>query len=130
MNNKKAWLRIFEALIAVLIIFGTVLVMMSREDIKVDTNKVYEKQRQILDIIVEDNELREKIINNQNEDVNNAISKLIPLTWNFTTNICGIDEICNSGTPNDREVYVIEKLVTSTLTKYEPKKIRFFVWMK
>ena len=92
--------------------------------------KIYEKQREILNIIIKNDSLREKIINNQNEDVRNAIQIMIPGNWNFTTSICNINDICNTETPYDREVYPSDVIVTSTLQKYEPKKLRFFVWVK
>lgn len=130
--NSKAWVRIIEAFIAVLIITGGFLVILSRES-KIDnysSDKIYEKQRNILDIVVNNESLRDKIIIGENQEANNAIALMVSNNWNFTTNICNVNEICNSGTPNDREVYVSEIIVSSNLTQYSPKKLRFFVWMK
>ena len=54
---------------------------------------------------------------------------MIPVSWNYATEICELDSICNSAsTPNDKEVYTTEVVITSTLTQYSPKKLRFFVW--
>ena len=131
-KNTKAWVRIVEAFIAVLIITGAVLVILSREN-KTDnssSSKIYEKQMNILNIIAKNESLRQKIIIGENQEVDNAISLMISNNWNFTTNICNVDEICNAGTPNDRDVYVSEIIVSSNLTQYSPKKLRFFVWIK
>ena len=43
--NKKAWLRIVEAFLAILIILSTILIIISRQDNNADiSEEVYEKQ--------------------------------------------------------------------------------------
>ena len=132
MKNKKAWVRIVEATIASLIIIGFILVMMSRQQTKTPDigDEIYEKQRSILDILSINESLRNDIVLNNKDSVNSAIAKRIPSSWSFATNICGLDEICSGKIPYDREVYTTEIVISSALTKYNPKKLRFFVWMK
>lgn len=131
MKNKKAWIRIVEAFLASLIILGAVLVIMSRTENKNLNDDVYDKQREILDVIAKNESLRNQIILNQYSQVKEAISNMIPLNWNFSVNICNINEVCNKvDTPNDRELYASEVIITSTLKEYNPKKLRFFVWKK
>jgi acyl-CoA synthetase (AMP-forming)/AMP-acid ligase II len=131
--NKKAWLRILEAFLAILIIMGAVLVIIStREESRADlTETVYERQRQVLDVISKNESLREKVISEEYDGLNNFIVRTIPSNWNFTIKICNINDICNADSlPYDRSVYVTETLVSSNLTVYSPKKIRLFVWLK
>jgi hypothetical protein len=129
--NKKAWLRIVEAVAAVLIIFGVVMIIVSKQVPKPDSSEeIYDKQKQILDIVSNNESLRNFILIENKDPVKNSISKLIPNNWNFTINICNLTMICNAETPGDREIFVAESLVTSNLTQYQPKKIRFFVWIK
>ena len=132
-TDKKAWIRIVEVLIAILIITGAVLVTLSKQDNKKDiSNEVYQTQRYVLDIISKNDSLRNEIISGQNTQVNNTISKMIPATWNFETRICNLNDICNSdATPlGSVEIYVSEVMITTNLTQYNPQKLRFFVWMK
>jgi hypothetical protein len=131
-KNRRAWLRIIEAFLAVLIIFGAVLVILSKQPTGTDISEgVYERQRQILEIISKNDSLRSEIINEKNEEINNTISKIIPASWNFATNICDLNEICsNPGTYENKNIYATEVIITSNLTKYNPKKLRFFVWGK
>ncbi len=131
-KDRKAWIRIVEAFLAILIIMGAVLIILSKEDTKVGiTDIVYEKQSQILKIITENEDLRSEILLNDNSGVNNQIAKMIPGSWNFSTSICDINSVCpNSAGVYDEDVYVTESLVMSNLTYHSPKKIRFFVWMK
>ena len=50
-KDRKAWLRIIEAFLAILIIFGAVLVILSRQPEQADISEgVYERQRQILEV--------------------------------------------------------------------------------
>jgi len=130
-RGKRAWLKIVEAFLACMIIAAAILIILERQTSppSIDEN-VYERQTQILDFISKNESLREKIILNDSDEVNAIISKMIPGNWNFTTNICNLEDICSANVPKDREVYSTEILVTSTLTKYSPKKLRFFVWMK
>ncbi|MEK6936268.1 MAG: hypothetical protein AABW67_05765 [Nanoarchaeota archaeon] len=131
-TDRKAWIRIVEVLIAILIITGAVLVTLSKQDNKKDiSNEVYQTQRDVLEIISKNESLRNEIISGQNTQVNNTILKMIPATWNFDAQICNLNDICNSdSTPLDKEVYVSEVMITTNLTQYKPQKLRFFVWMK
>ena len=131
-KDIKAWLRIVEAFIAILIVMGVVLVVLSNQSSGANISEsVYEKQRQILNIISKNNEMRAYVLAGNNVEINNFISDMVPASWNYATEICDLDSICNSAqTPNDKEVYTTEVVITSTLTQYSPKKLRFFVWMK
>ena len=131
-NEKKAWLRIVEATIASLIVISAIVFIVSRQQVKTSdiSDDIYEKQRYILDIISQNEDLRKDILIKDNTEINNTISKMIPENWGFSTKICRIDEICNGETPNDREIYATETIITSSLSQYQPKKLRFFVWMR
>lgn len=149
--NKKAWLRIVEAFIAALIILSTVLIIISNQSPKSEIGEdIYEKQTKILDILRKNNIIRPEILGavievgdppihtpveirpgDQDYEIDNFISDMIPVNWDFLVMICAINEICNSeNTPNDKEVHATEVLVTSDLSIYSPRKLRFFVWMK
>ncbi len=131
-KDIKAWLRIVEAFIAVLIVIGVVLAVLSKQSPGANISEsVYEKQRNILNIIGKNNGLRAYVLAGNNAEINNVIDDMVPASWNYATEICELDSICNSAsTPNDKEVYTTEVVITSTLTQYSPKKLRFFVWMK
>ena len=130
--DKKAWLRIVEAFLAIIIILGAVLVIMVKQEPKTDISEsVYERQGQILDIISKNEELRNDILIEKGDQIEIVILELIPGNWNYSINICNITLICpNPIQVHETEVYSREKMVTSNLTKYSPKKLRFFVWMK
>jgi len=135
-KDRKAWLRVLEAFLAVVIIMGVVLFIMSKQERKVDiTDIVHERQDKILNIVSKNETLRSAIIGTgpANEDdlivLNSEIERMIPASWNFSTYICEPNDICNMKTPNDRDVYVSEVLITSNLSTYNPRKLRLFIWM-
>jgi len=133
--NKRGWIRIVEVFFAILLILAAVLVLNQRQVSHVDISEVvYEKQRNILNVIANDPDMREEVIGGGAlTNVKDFIGKNIPNNWDFTANVCGVEEICNDGTPVDREVYVSETIITAQYDNYpgeETKKLRFFIWGK
>jgi len=133
-TNKKAFIRIVEAMIAILIVLTAVLIIASNQFQKTDISEdVYETQRHILDVIANNEGMRNQIINGQTTLADEFILKNIPNSWDFTTNICRVDEICNQGTKNDRDIFVSEVIISANLTNFpdlKSRKLRFFVWRK
>jgi hypothetical protein len=135
-RDKKAWLRIVEAFLAILILTVGFLTIISRQSGGDRSEEVYEMQKNILDAISNNDGLRGEIVNpggvkENNQNVNAYISGLIPKVWNFSTNICDLNSICSQpGDYVESEVYASERIITSTLTNYNPQKLRFFVWME
>lgn len=135
MKNKKAWVRITEASIAILIVFSALLIIMSKQPITTDlSEEIQQKQDKILNLLLSNPESRTQILNNNIPQVKEKISKLIQSNWEFEINICNTDQACPNPAPiftyDSKEVYTIERLITATPSTYNFKKIRFFVWMK
>jgi len=128
--NKRGWLRIVEAFLAVLIILSAVLIIMSKQDVVEDSSdNIAEVQNKILEIISKNDILRGEILAEDKTGVIAEISLMLPKNLNFTIGICKVNDACGSeGIPYDKSVYTKEILITSTLSKYEPKKLRLFVW--
>ena len=140
MKNKKGFIRILEAVFAILVIMGAALILISNSVQTSDiSEEVYEKQRYILDVVTNNQEMRNEIIDYNPEatpprlltKTTTFIQKNIPSTWTFKTCITDIDKICNEETPDDKDLYVSEAIISSSLTKYDgSKKLRFFIWRK
>jgi len=130
MKNKKGFIRIIEAIFAILIIMGAVLIIISKNVQTSDiSEQAYEKQRYILEIIANNEQMREQIINNDTTLANEFIRKNLPESWNFETCIEDIDRLCNPVDVGDRDIYVSESIISSSLTTYtKSKKLRFFIW--
>ncbi|MBT4136234.1 hypothetical protein HOD75_02060 [archaeon] len=132
-KEKKAWLRIVEAVIAIMIVISAVTIIISRQNTSVDiSDVVYDRQEQILNVISKNDVLRTEILAENNAGVDNYITQVIPPSWEFSTNICEPNAICSNPdqTVIDKDVYTSEILVASNLTDYTPKKLRLFSWGK
>jgi len=139
--NKKAFIRIIEAVIAIMIIMGAVLFFAAKQNKKIDISEdVYEKQRQILEIVANNPDMRKEIIDviiNGEVELfltNDYISKNLPRTWNYAISVCKVDEVCGKGgTPIDRDIYVSETIISANIDNYpnqESRKLVFFIWRK
>lgn len=132
--NCKGWVRIVESFFAVLILLGAVLVVMQKQVDNVDISKlVYEKEKSLLIIIANNESMRNNAIVNKTDNIDVFVRNNLPNNWDFETNICNIDEICNRNTPDDRDVYVSETIITSNLTDYpggKSRKLKLFIWRK
>ena len=112
---------------------GAVLFLISKQPENVDiSDEIHEKQRYIFDVIANNEDMRNQIINGNLNSVNSFARTNIPNSLDFKINVCNVEDICNEGTPNDRDIYVSETIISSSLTNYPgtSKKLRFFVWAK
>ena len=128
--DRKGWLRIIEAFLAIIIVLSAIVFIMAKSTPRTDISEsVYEKQRQILEIISKNNDLRNDVLIEEKTNINNLIKSMVPGEWGYSTNICNINLICpNPTSVYETEVYSTEIIITSNLTNYSPKKLRFFVW--
>lgn len=130
MRNKKAWLRIVEAFIAILLVASVLIILVVRAP-KQDEVDMHEMQRFILEQVSMNETLRGEILDDTNVDKTETkafISQSLPLRWNSTIGVCEVEEICGMSFYVEKEVYADEILISSNLTKYSPKKLKFFVW--
>ena len=129
--NKRAWLRIAEAFIGVMIILGVLIVIYSRS---VSDNQrieeVYHLEDVILDEIAFNDNLRGAVLAENFEIINNYVADRIKHTgFNFTIRICDVGDIC--GLPvYQKEVYARDRPISANLTVYNPKKVKIFMWLE
>jgi len=129
-KGKRAWLRILEAVIAILLISGLLLVVYSRQTTKADTSQAaYELQSSVLNYISENEILREYALNNQELELNNGIRQKIPQNFDFNIKICDITAPCKLDNI-ESEIFVQDKIISANSSTYSPKKIRLFIWQK
>jgi len=127
--RKKGWIKIAEAFIAVILIAGFFLLIYSRQINKTSKDEIIKIEDSLLDEIVGNENFRNEILNNNSDNIEEFIITKIPVGLNFTIRICEVDEICNLNW-YIKEIYVRERIVSSTLHEYKPKKLKLFVWEK
>ena len=130
-NDKRGWIRVLEVFLAILIVMGALLVGVSDLNSNQDSDiQIYEKQREILELINKNEGLRDDIIGGVNSNVNLFIEELIPNYWEFETKICKLKQNCSKPTAYYGDVYSTEIMIAASLRNNNPKKLRFFVWME
>lgn len=129
-KNKKAWIRILEASIAIMIIASVLLTLYIRSNPSIDREEYfYEVGKRVLDKIYENNSLRNSVLNEEEVVIKDFVGLELPSNVGF--DLC-IDNITiNCGYVDiDKEVYVQERIFVASLSTYFPKKLRVFLWEK
>ena len=142
-NNKKGWIKIVEAFIAILLIAGVLLMVINKgysekEDISM---KVYTSELQILREIQQDLDLRDEILDLDEEllpirwedndfplNLKNNIISRIPNYLNCEAKICATNDPCFFDKTIDGDVFVRDITITTNLTTYSPKQLKLFCW--
>jgi hypothetical protein len=139
MVNKRGLLRVVEATIAVLLIFGTLLILSARS--ATPTRDTFEtKIPFVLDEIAHNQTLREEIIRGDSEEIEESkIEKLVSLrvanpSFNYSVEICDLEENCflENYPLIDGTVIAQERVISASILNksFAPKKIKLFMWQK
>ncbi len=134
-KQRRGWIRIFEAVIALLLITGVVLTLinkgyLSKENI---SEKVYKSQLTVLREIEKDQNLRQLILTSTGDvpqEVHGKISKRMPNYLECDSKICKLDEICSLASYPDKDVFAQSVAITATTQTYAPKQLKMFCWVK
>jgi len=127
--NKKGWIKIVEAFMAIMIIAAVMLTIYTRQPERSVNQEIIKIEDSILDEISQNNIMRQKILDGDNASSMFFVQARIPDNLNFSVKICNVDDICGIETYR-KEVYARERIISSTLKQYSPKKIRLFMWEK
>jgi hypothetical protein len=153
-GNKRGWMRILEATVAVMIVAGVLVVVYSGQvDRGIEpADYFYSLQRQILMDVSSSSDLRLAVLNVATEEdsdvnfkkVNDFIGGKIPEAFGYSIRICEFGsqvDFCKMKNSDyiatrKKDVFVEEVVISSELGVgggieiYEPKKLRLFVWEK
>ncbi|MCK5043827.1 hypothetical protein KAR52_02395 [Candidatus Pacearchaeota archaeon] len=142
-KNKKGWIKIVEAFVAVLLVTGVILISINQGYIgqKDISSEVYEMELSILREIELNDTLRNYILNvielpanwddeSFPQEVKNKINARTPNYLNCEGKICEISDTCDIEKYFDKNIYAQSVTITTTLTQEEPKyrKLKLFCW--
>ena len=124
--DKKGFLRIVEASVAILIIAGVLFLFFTNSSAQTEPN-LSEMARDILEEMSKNTSLRENIINSEDGNVIDFVNSRVPGYLEFELRICGIGGACGiEYIPGN--VYSAERIISSTINTPGPKKVRLFIW--
>jgi hypothetical protein len=152
MMNKRAWVRILEATIAVMIISGVLLVVYSKQESRsMDSSDYFRNlHTKILSDISLNSDLRANVLYVSYEDLSDGnFSALNDFVNDSLLDMIGYSiRVCNLSDPSDackmdpvvyvsildKDVYVDDVIISSQVSDgssvYSPKKFRLFLWEK
>ena len=145
-KNKRGWITILEATIAVMLVAGVLIVVYSRQG-EEDTSLqdyVFSLQKQILMDIASNSEWRTLVLaGDVDGTVDGFVGGKIPPAYGYSLKICkldGTEGFCKLDTDEviatmDKEIFVEEIVISAELdaenseeSVYGPMKVRLFVW--
>ncbi|MFW6233099.1 MAG: hypothetical protein ACOC3Z_00375 [Nanoarchaeota archaeon] len=141
--NKKAWVKIVEAFIAILILSGVLISLIGFSDFsKSDHSKnIQNIESSILYSIQKNNNYRSFIINDSLDsrvnikesnknllEISSYIDSNKPEYLNCSTLICDIDSDCSIDFSFEKDIFVDSIIISNNLTHYNPKELKIFCW--
>ena len=142
MRGRGGFLRIVEAFVAIMIIAGVMGYVYVQKIQKPDESEfAYQIERVILSEIENNATLRDAVLSGDSSIdtldsmanrtlISNAIKKSVPAEYNYDFRICSLSLVCNLEQYTGKEVFANDVTISSTLYKYNPKKLRIFLWIK
>ncbi len=134
-GEKKGWIRILEAVIAVLILASVLIYFTVKNQVEVQNKqalaRIADLQSNILQDIASNSSLRKATLDKDYQVLNNFIDFNLDSSLDFRIGICDINStICAPETviETTADVFVDERIISSTLEEYNPKLLRLYVW--
>lgn len=154
MMNKKGWMRILEATIAVLIVSGVLIVAHLGQVDKRDSlaDYFYSLQKQILMDVALRDDLRLNVLNVEEENLddddfsalNSFIDERVPDAFGYSVRVCKLgsgagfckmDSVTYIATM-EKNVFVEDVIISAEVGEgegeqvYSPRKLKLFIWEK
>jgi len=138
--GKRGWIRIMEASIAIMILGGVLLVVFNNQAPNTDSSDYIRSiMHEVVDQVYSDETLVNYVLSENETMLNSYVGANIPNVFlNYSLLICDLTNPIASCELNselqdylvDRDLYVEDIIVSSNLTEYNPKLVRFYVWVE
>ncbi len=130
--NRKAWIKIIEAIVAILLIVGVAITIISQGYVKIqDTSgKIYSVENSILRGIQLNNTIRNDILNENTLSAETKVNEKIPNYLDCELEVCQMDEFCEPENLPEKDIYTRSIIISANLDTYNPKQLRLFCWQK
>jgi hypothetical protein len=132
--DKKGFLRVVEASIAIIIIMSVLFVFYtnSREQKSLDLS---ERSRDVLLELSRNVSLRNDVLDYDVtlQGAPGSVEELVDLKifeayLETEIRVCDIDQVCGRSTVVERDVFSGERIISADLIEFKPRKVRLFIW--
>ena len=136
MNNKKGWIKIVEAFLAILLVAGVLLFVINKGYIGTRdiSEQVYQAQLAVLREIELNSELRLQVLTNTEvtPEIKNKIDERMPSYLECTSAICNLSLACSipegEAYPYEKEIYAQAVAIAAEKEEYGPRQLKMFCW--
>ncbi len=138
--NKKGFLRILEAVLAILIVIGFLFVL-SINRVQKPESKLGEDIPALLDEIAKNDDMRRDVVSYDGSDeaekeriineLESFLAERVKSGVSFSVRICKPDEPCpiQEVIDGDEEIFSGERIISSARgVGYNPAKVKIFLW--
>jgi len=139
-KNKRGWIRIIEAFIAILLVAGVLIFIVSKGYIggKDHSEKIYEIENAILYEIQTNDQFREQILNIPSSalpadaptEIIDYINERLPAYLTCKAKICEMEVVCALDNYPQKDVYASSIAITATLHEFDPRQLKLFCWVR
>jgi hypothetical protein len=136
-KNKRGWIRITEAVVAILIMASVLIVMYTNDTPSLSySDYVFNLQTRILMDVADRADLRNATLYSNEPDLHPKLKEYfdssIPSNFNYTVVVCSLSaSVCSADlTSVEKEIFVEDRIISSNLEKYDPKMLRLYIWEK
>jgi hypothetical protein len=132
MVNKKGYIQTLEAIVAILIIYITVISLMSQYRPKTQAGVPLDiklTQDALLKEIESSNFYRNCALSNNTICIDDLINKSIGNKYMYKVALCTVSSCAVPITPN-REVYARSIIISSNITNYTTTSVNIYLWRK
>lgn len=140
MKNKKAWLRIVEVSVAVILFLGVLLIFVGQYDSQKISEEIYIVQEGILREIqindgfrntilsTEDSELPVTDFTGEYEKIKQRIDGELPQYLECDEMICNPKSECKKDFDSSKSIYADSIVISTNLTEFKPRRVKLFCW--
>lgn len=136
--NKRAWIRIIEAVVAILFVAGVLLLIVNKNISQVDSgaDEISSIENSILQEIQLNNTLRAEVLGagtSTPSSIEDKINSRAPSWLTCEAVICEPEESCSltlTEENQNKDIYAESIIITTTpeSTSYSPKELKLFCW--
>jgi hypothetical protein len=137
-KDKKGWLRIVEAFLAILLITTALLIIIGQGSFRTDEDyqKIYATQTKILREIELDSNMRTLALganvsnpgDNVPEEIKDFVNQNLPNNLDCELKICKLEKICTLEEYLNENIYSQSVAIVSNSTNYSPRQLKMFCW--
>lgn len=130
MVNKKGYMKILEAVIAVviLLLFVTVLVIKEQESEPRVPQDISLLQDAVVDGIKVNNSLRGCVLDLNVDCVNDSIYSVVPPAYDYTLYLCQLPCSGDVTVNLDQPIYAESFIIASDMTRKQETLVSFYLW--